>query len=239
MRGGTLLLSRETALYPHFRKRFMELGFSNFDITGEEKDSLNTVINEFMPRLLIVSSGFYQCATPYMMGQLLKLFPELNIAAVSVFYKIPADLAMWFIINGVKSYINLFEGIDEFYKGITKVREGGVYISPQVIERIELRRELPEPAGNNTPRLREIIRLICNGFKGTEICDELHISEHTLYVHKRNLYTYLNVRNENELIRAAIALKWVDPNELNFYGRYYALNPLPVNLPKPKIRRIK
>jgi DNA-binding NarL/FixJ family response regulator len=238
MVGGTLLLSRETALYSHFRKRFAELGFSNFDLTGEERDSLNFVINEKKPRLVIVGSGFYRCSTPYMMGQLLKTFPNLNIAAVSACCKIPADLAMWFIINGVKSYVSLFDGLDEFYRGLNRVREGKEYISPKVLERLEMRREMPEPAGNITPRHFEIIRCICNGFNGAEICAELHISEQTLYAHKRAIYTFLNVRNENELIRVALFHKWIDPEELCFYGRNYHLNPLPEKKQASVLRKV-
>jgi hypothetical protein len=102
-KGGTLHLSKEKMLYPLFKKRLAELGFTNFEITGEERDSLNSVINDLNPRLILVDSDFYECSTPYMMGQLLKSFPKLNIAAVSALCKIPADLAMWFVINGVKS----------------------------------------------------------------------------------------------------------------------------------------
>jgi DNA-binding NarL/FixJ family response regulator len=237
--GGTLLLSREKQLYPQFRKWFEEFGFTDYEITGEERDSLNSVINDMKPRLILVGSGFYGCSTPYMMRQLLKTFPKLNIAAVAGYYKIPDDLAMWFIINGVKSYANLFDGPDEFYRGLKKIRDGEEYISPKVIERIEMRREMPERAGNITPQHLEIIRLLCNGFTGSEICKVLAISDQTLYGHKRKIYTFLNVRNENELIRVALFYGWIKLDELNFFGGEYKLNPLPEKIQEPKIRRIK
>jgi DNA-binding NarL/FixJ family response regulator len=225
--GGTLLLSREKQLYPYFRKRLTELGFTSFEVSGEERDSLNSLINDMKPRLVLAGSGFYECSTPYMMGKLLRTFPELNIAAVSVFCKIPDDLAMWFIINGVKSYINFFEGPDEFYRGLKMVREGKEYISPGVIERMNMRRELADPAGDITPRQMEIIRLLCNGFTGNEICDVLAIAEDTLNVQKRKIYTTLNVRNEKELIRVALYHGWITLEELRFFGREYILNPQP------------
>jgi DNA-binding NarL/FixJ family response regulator len=233
MRGGTLILSREKELYPYFRKRLKELGFSDFDLTGEERDSLNMVIRETKPALILVGSGFYQCSTPYMMGRLLKLYPRLNIAAISVFCKIPDDLAMWFIINGVKSYINFFEGLDEFYKGLDRVRQGREYISPGVMGRIELRKEMPDRAGNITPRHIEVMRLLSNGFTGFEIADTLHISKRTLDSQKTDLYTELNVRNENELIRVAHYLGYINPEELIFFGGRYALNPKPGKRQKP------
>jgi DNA-binding NarL/FixJ family response regulator len=225
--GRTLHLSREKALYPLFRRRLAQLGFTDCEVTGEERDSLNSVINDLKPRLILVDSDFYECSTPYMMRQLLKTFPKLNIAAVSEFCKIPADTAMWFIINGVKSYLNFFEGPDEFYQGLNKIRDGEDYVSPKVIERIEMRREMPERAGNITPQHFEIIRLLCNGFTGSEICKVLAISEQTLYGHKRRIYTFLNVRNENELIRVALFHGWIKLDELRFYGGEYKLNPLP------------
>jgi DNA-binding NarL/FixJ family response regulator len=204
-----------------------ELGFANFEITGEERDSLNTLINDLKPRLVLAGSGFYACSTPYMMGALRKTFPKLTIAAVTVFYKIPDDLALWFIYNGVRSYINFFDGPDEFYGGLDKVREGKEYISPGVIARMDMRQENGEPAGNVTARQMEIIRLLCNGFTGHEICGVLAISEATLYVQKSKIYTNLNVRNENELIRVALRLGWIKIDELCFFGREYTLNPLP------------
>jgi DNA-binding NarL/FixJ family response regulator len=236
--GGTLLLSREKELYPHFRKRFKELGFSGFEVTGEERDSLNLVIGEMKPALILVGSGFYKCSTPYMMGRLLKKYPRLNIAAVSVFCKIPADLAMWFIINGVKSYVNLFEGFEEFYRGLDRVRRGGEYISPKVMKRIEMRKEMPERAGSLTARHVEVMRLLSNGFTGVEIADTLNISKRTLDKHKSDLYTRLNVRNENELIRAAQYLGYINPEELVFFGGRYALNPKPEKRRKPSMRRV-
>jgi DNA-binding NarL/FixJ family response regulator len=239
MPGGTLVLSREKQLYPFFRTRLAELGFTNFDITGEERDSLNSVINEKKPRLVLAGSGFYECSTAHMMGKLLKTFPKHNIAGVSIFFKIPDDLAMWFILNGVRSYINFLEGPEEFYEGLNKVREGKEYISPRVMERMNMRREMAEPAGNITPRQMEIIRLLCNGFTGAEICEVLSIADDTLSVQKTKIYTNLNVRNENELIRVALFLKWISVEELIFFGRKYTLNPQPKKTEKPQIRRKK
>jgi DNA-binding NarL/FixJ family response regulator len=227
MPGGTLVLIREKQLFPWLEKRLAELGFANVTISGEERDSLNSLIDAMKPRLVLIESDFYESSTPYMMGELLKIFPQLNIAAVSVFCKIPDDLALWFIYNGVKSYINFFEGPDEFYAGLNMVREGRAYISPGVRKRMNMRQESGAPAGNITARQMEIIRLLCNGFTGHEICGVLAISEATLYVQKTKLYTNLNVRNENELIRAALRCGWIKLDELRFFGREYTLNPIP------------
>ena len=85
----------------------------------------------------------------------------------------------------------------------------------------------PNPTGTLTDRQTEIVRLVGNGFTGAEIADTLHISERSVDNSKSKIYTVLNVRNENELIRAAIYLGIIKPEELNFFGRDYELKPLP------------
>jgi DNA-binding NarL/FixJ family response regulator len=235
VQGGTLMVSRATKLFPHIKQRLLVLGFKNVEVTGEEKDSLNMVINDLKPRLVLMGSGFYQCCTPFMAGELLKIFPKLNVAAVSV-YQYPADLAMFFIVNGVKSYVSLWDGIEEFYRGLNYVREGRAYISPEVERRLEMRREMPDPGKEPTPKQIEVIRLLGNGFTTVEIADVLHISRRTVDTEKTKIYTRLNVRNENELIRAALFHGLIKPEELTFYGGKYQLNPKPE---RKSIRRIK
>jgi DNA-binding NarL/FixJ family response regulator len=106
------------------------------------------------------------------------------------------------------------------------------------MERIEMRKEMPEKAGNITARYIEVVRLLSNGFTSFEITDALHISKRTLDTHKTELYTRLNVRNENELIRVAQYLGYINSEELVFFGGRYALNPKPEKRRKPETRRV-
>jgi hypothetical protein len=57
-------VSRAKNLFPYYRKRLLELGFTDVEATGEEKDSLNTVISELKPLLVLVGSGFDHAGTP-------------------------------------------------------------------------------------------------------------------------------------------------------------------------------
>jgi hypothetical protein len=77
-----------------------------------------------------------------MTGKLVKRFPKLRIAAFSL-GEFPDDLAMWFIFRGMKSYLNFRDGIEEFDKGFRTIQRGDDYCSPGVLERIDLRKEIP------------------------------------------------------------------------------------------------
>jgi len=160
------------------------------------------------------------------MGKLHKDFPKINTVAVCI-GEYPAELAMYFIVNGINSYITSFDGIDQFYNGIDEVRKGNNYVSPAVMARMDMRQNYIMPAGDITGREREVIRLICCGYKDLEIGDTLHISRKTVDIHKTNIFTSLNVRNAVELIIAALTLRIVNLDELYFYPKDYTVNPLP------------
>ena len=226
MKGGTLLISRAINNHAHYKKRLEALGFHRVTVTALDKDALFFHINEIEPELVLMSARFYQCCTPFLMGELHNSFPTVKMAAVSV-GEYPADLAMYFILNGINSYITSFDGVDQFYKGLDTIAKGRDYISPEVVKRINMRLEYPEPAGIITERHKQIIRLICTGFKDLEIAETLAISRNTVVNHKTSVFTTLNVRSPVELVRAALTLEIIRIEELYFYPRNFTVNPLP------------
>jgi DNA-binding NarL/FixJ family response regulator len=226
MTGGTLVMSKAVNLHSHFKKRFEELGFSGITITSLEKDALRMLINEIKPKLIIVGARYYQCSTPYMMGELKKVFPKINMAAVSI-CEYPAELAMYFIINGIKSYVTAWEGLDQFYKGLGDIAKGKEYISPDVQKRLDMRKDYPKPASTITNRQKEVLRLTCNGLREVEIADMMHISRRTVDTHKKELFTSLNVRSSFDLIRVALSTKIIPEEEIYFYPKHFILKPVP------------
>jgi DNA-binding NarL/FixJ family response regulator len=225
--GGTLIASREIKNHAHFKNRFEALGFPNVSITSADKDGLNFIIQDKKPELIIMGARFYQCCTPYMMGELIKRFPKINMAAVCI-GEYPADLAMYFIMNGVKGYVNTFDGIDDFYTGLDVIRAGKEYIPNSVQERIDMRKHnYPMPAHTLPPKLVEVTRCICNGFNKYEIGDTLQLSVRTVANYREEIYRSLNVRNGEELYCAALTLGIVTQEELVFRHRNFTLKPLP------------
>jgi DNA-binding NarL/FixJ family response regulator len=226
MSDGTLIISREVNNYSFFKKRFEAMGFPDVTLTALERDAQYFLIRELKPKLVIIGARFYQCCTPFLMGELRKTFPEINMAALCL-GEYPPDIAMYFILNGINSYINSFEGFEEFYRGLGEIANGRDYVSPAVVERIRLRREYPEPAGKITKRHRELIRLVCCGFKNMDIAEIMAISKSTVQNHKSEIYRSLNVRNSVELIRSALILKIVKLEEIYFYPKNFTVQPRP------------
>jgi DNA-binding NarL/FixJ family response regulator len=179
MTGGTLVVSRAVNNLNYYKKRLESKGIKNVLATDVDKDGLYSIIHDMKPDLMIMGARFYQCSTPYMMSEILNEFPNLNIAAVC-FDEYPTDLGMSFIVNGVKSYFSMFEGIEQFILGFDYILKGKVYVSEIVKKRINMRKSLPAAAKLIRAKKLEVVRCICNGFQKNEIADNLYLSESTV-----------------------------------------------------------
>jgi len=202
-----------------------DLGFPNVTVTALEKDALNSLIYDLKPDLLVMGARFYHGCTPFMMGELKRTFPKIRMVSF-VIDEYPPELAMYFILNGIDSYVTSFDGVDVWYKGINEVVNGRDFVSPEVVKRIEMRRIYPMPA-KITARHKEVIRLLCNGWKDLEIAETLQISRNTVVNHKTDILTSLNCRSVIELIHVALQTGIVTLDELCFRHRDLVLNPIP------------
>ncbi|MDR2177546.1 MAG: LuxR C-terminal-related transcriptional regulator [Treponema sp.] len=217
MPGGTLVVSRAKNLFPYYKRRLLDLGFSNVEITGEEKDSLNMVIHETKPRLVLVGSGFYHAGTPYMMGRLLKSFPKLNIAAVSL-GEFPDSLAVWFVWHGVRSYLNFWDGETEFFEGLEELRNGRPHISRNVLRLLGQLSITPDVEDRATKRHLEVLVLLCKGHLIQEIGSLLHISRNTVNAHLKHMCKIFHARGREEMVSMAWELGLVTTRDC-FYPR--------------------
>ncbi len=226
MIGGTLVASRDTNNHSYLKKKMERLGFTNVHTTNADKDGLTFMIQETKPDALLMCARFYQCSTPYMIGQLHRKFPKLYLSVMSI-GEYPADLAMYFIINGAKAYISSFDGVKQFCDGMKAIMHRRKFIPLSVQKRIDIRKEYPAPARKLTKILTEVLRCICNGFSNEDIADNLAISYRTVETHRKELYRTLNARTPFDLFITAIELGIVTIEELVFRHRNLVCTPLP------------
>ena len=152
--AGTLAVTGATELHAEYKAWLEKMGFADVTITDKKNDALNTAICNKKPWLVIIDSWFYRDATSRRIGELLKLFPKLNIAVVSL-HDYPLSNAPWFIWEGAKSYLHLWEGYGEFKRGFQIVREGKAYIAPKVQSLIDHFEECPDTKNKMTKRQKE------------------------------------------------------------------------------------
>jgi DNA-binding NarL/FixJ family response regulator len=224
MAGGTLVISREVNNHAYFKMKLEQLGYTNVSTTDLDKDALFFLIADMKPDIVIMSAKFYQCSTPYWVRLLRRAFPKLYLSVISV-GEYPADLAMYFIVNGAASYVSTFDGLEQFYDGVEAIRNKKNFIPCSVQERLDARKEFPAPASELSPIRTEILRCICNGFGTEDIADNLSIVNSTVLLHRKELYRSLNSRNTADLIVAALRLGIITTDELVFHHRNFECTP--------------
>jgi DNA-binding NarL/FixJ family response regulator len=200
--AGILAVSEAAELHAEYKAWLEKMGFEDITVTDKKNDALNTVICNKKPRLVIIDSWFYRDGTSRRIGELLKVFSKLNIAVVSL-HDFPLSNAPWFIWEGAKSYLHLWEGYGEFKRGFQIVREGRAYVAPKVQSLIDRCGEWPDTRNKMTKRQKECLIMLCCGLSQDQIGDALNESRSTVCNHLYSLYTAFHAHNRSEMIALA------------------------------------
>lgn len=109
---------------------------------------------------------------------------------------------------GASGYVLKGASSDELLSAIRAVHEGGVYLPPMLARHLaeEYIRHHPPTAEDDplTPREREILRLIAQGYTNQQIAEQLHLSLNTVKTHRRHIYEKLNLHNRAALVEYAL-----------------------------------
>jgi DNA-binding NarL/FixJ family response regulator len=161
-----------------------------------------------------------------MVGQLLKLFPKLKIAVLST-SPFPDAIAVWFVFHGIKFYVKLSDGNDEFNHGLKCILEGKKYIASDVQRILDSLTEYPDIPLKATKRQKEVLLMLCCGFSIKRIIGRLHIGKVTVEKHIKELLKIFNSRGREELIKTAYCLEIFTKNDLRFFDTGYNDDYLP------------
>jgi len=112
--------------------------------------------------------------------------------------------------NGASGYILKNSSKEELIKAIHTVHEGGIYFSGEAGQALaeyqkSSKGELPEL----TPREKEILELIAEGYTNPQIAEKIFLSQFTVDSHRKNLLAKLNVKNTATLIKYAVEHKLI------------------------------
>ena len=109
---------------------------------------------------------------------------------------------------GAVAYMPKGSGPEELGNAIAKIREGSVYMPPQVMnlvaEYLQRTGGRPAAAPTLTARQREILKLIAEGQSTKEIAYQLGVSVKTVETHRAQLMERLEIRDIAGLVRYAL-----------------------------------
>ena len=101
---------------------------------------------------------------------------------------------------GAATYLLKASLSDHLIDAIKKVHQGGRPMSPEIQARLDDRAGRP----SLTNREIQIIEQVSNGYRNKEIAASLDISEETVEVHLRNIFTKLDVHDRTAAVRIAL-----------------------------------
>lgn len=165
------------------------------------------------------------------------VFPEIEIAKFATSLKEKANNAGVIVVTqapksneliaildaGVEGYVTYDCATSDLVEAVTKVQNGEVVL--RGIERTALgaRQNGSDEKGNRrmpvealTPREREVLDLLSEGFSNRQIAETLYVSEHTVRTHIQNLRMKLNVRSKFEAAMWAMKSGSGPTNKIRF-----------------------
>ncbi|MBA7583385.1 Transcriptional regulatory protein DegU [subsurface metagenome] len=137
--------------------------------------------------------------------QALKLFPDLNIIALSMYGD--ENYYTQMINAGAKGFILKNSGIQDVEAAIQTVISGNNYFSQEILNRLIKgigRKSKTKKSNELSEREEEVLYHICKGLSNQEIANILYLSKRTVDKHRENILSKTNAKNTAGLVMFAV-----------------------------------
>lgn len=174
--------------------------------TGREAVEL---VEKLEPEVVIMDIGMPRLDG----GQATEQILSLNLPTQVVILSMHSDpvLAQQLLRQGAKGYLLKDSLAEELPLAIRAAFQGKMYISPAISDSVVTKLmnpqsgEVPEDLGDLlTPREREVLQLVAEGYTNRAIAEELTISVKTVEKHRANVMSKLDASDLPTLIRTAM-----------------------------------
>lgn len=189
---------------------------ADIEVIGEAEDGLSTVkmVAKLKPDVVIMD-----IAMPMLNGleatrQIQRDYPQVKVLILTMHEN--EEYIRQVLAAGALGYVLKDAAAHDLLGAIRAVQRGEAVLSP-AITRLVIEDYLrwgdirPADTSNGlTPREREILQLIAEGYTNKEIAEILSLSVKTIQSHRSNLMSKLDLHDRGELIKYAIQKKIID-----------------------------
>jgi DNA-binding NarL/FixJ family response regulator len=182
-----------------------------FEIVGEAGDGREALrlVDKLTPALVVMDLSMPRMTGMDAIREIKRRHPATKIIALTV-HKAEEYLRTS-LQAGADGYVLKDATQVELLLAIQNVLKGKTYLSPSVSEKViegyleGKENQVPNPRlGLLSPREREVLKLIAEGYKNKEIAADLFISLKTVEKHRANLMKKLDLHNTAALTAFAI-----------------------------------
>lgn len=129
-------------------------------------------------------------------------FPQVRVAVLSM-HDQPAYVRRA-VELGAAGYLLKNTGRDELIRALHTIAEGGSYLQGNVIAPLITDTVPNEPAPHLSPRERQVLQLVADGFENKQIATELQVAEATVKTYLRGIFDRLGVSSRAEAVAVGL-----------------------------------
>jgi DNA-binding NarL/FixJ family response regulator len=218
-----IMLAEDHKLVRQALRTFLE-GESDLELVGETGDGMKVVeqVEKHRPDVLILDLMMPGLNGLEVTRRVRQRFPKTHVLVLSMHqdrgYVVKA------LQNGASGYVVKHADATDLLHGVREVAAGRRYLSAPLsswaIDTLETTSTKSLDLYDTlTPREKEILQLIAEGYKNSEIAKRLYRSARTVETHRAHIMSKLGLKSPTELIRFALE---------------HGLIPMEPQLPRPE-----
>jgi DNA-binding NarL/FixJ family response regulator len=208
----TILLADDHDVVRRGMKMLLE-DEEGIQVIGEASDGLDAIekVKILMPHVVILDLTMPKMSGIEAAKIISEEYPEVKILIFSMHHN--KEYIIKSVENGANGYLLKDTSKDELLKAIKAVSEGRKYFPPEISEVI-INELLAKTSGTQvetrpifekiTPKEKQILGMIVQGFNSREMADKLFLSIRTVDNHRANMMKKVKAKNTADLVKMAI-----------------------------------
>ena len=161
-----------------------------------------------LPDLMLLDIGLPDGDGVEFCAELTKTYPELKIIMLTSYMEF--NVAKRSLHNGALGYILKNSEPEEIFAGIETVNQGNLFLCEEID--IMLKDKKDVKVTWYSPREKEVLQYIADGFTTGEIAKKIYRDNETVKTHRRNLLIKLDAINTAAMVRKACEQNLVQIN---------------------------
>jgi DNA-binding NarL/FixJ family response regulator len=186
---------------------------SEFRVVGEAENGTDAVqfVRKFRPQLVLMDIGLPGLNGVETTAEILRHQPDCKIVILSMYDDEHSVVSA--VRSGARAFILKRASDNDLLEALRMVAAGGMYLSPQVSDRLLTRiqkgdleaRQTPKVLESLSPREVQVLRLVADGKTSKEIAVLLDLREQTVRSYRKTMMKKLGVNNVAGLTQLALS----------------------------------